>query len=350
MPIHKSFATIEAIDTAEARFVEKIRVSSGSAAVLGITPSLLKAWPTTIYLMTFLQGKCSANCGFCSQAKDSHSRTEMLSRVTWPDFAAHRVARTLESSRLDSKVKRVCVQALNYPEVLEDLLAITKMIRTHNINIPISVSCQPLKRAEMKELAEAGVERMGIPLDAATPVIFERIKGKKANGPYDWNTQHKTLLEATRVFGKGKANTHLIVGLGEKESDLLKQIAWCTKHHIQPSLFAFTPIPGTILATRNPPPVESYRRIQLARHLIVNRQVDFSEVGFDSNGEVKDFGISSTQLDEAIKSGDPFRTSGCPDCNRPFYNEKPSGPIYNFPTKPALYEIEKIRRQILRTP
>ena len=351
MPIHKSFATIEkAIETAEAQFIEKIRVSSGSAAVLGITPSLLKAWPTTIYLMTFLLGKCSANCGFCSQAKDSHSKTEMLSRVSWPNFEAHRVVRALESSRLDPKVKRVCVQALNYPEVLEDLLAITRMIRAHNINIPISVSCQPLKKAQMKELAKAGVERMGIPLDAATQVIFERIKGKKANGPYDWNTHHKTLLEAIKVFGKDKASTHLIVGLGEKESDLLKQISWCAKHHIQPGLFAFTPIPGTMLAAKNPPNVESYRRIQLARHLIVNGQVDFSEVSFDSNGQVEDFGISSKQLDEVIKTGEPFRTSGCPDCNRPFYNEKPSGPIYNFPVKPALHEIEKIRRHILRTP
>jgi len=30
-------------------------------------------------------------------------------------------------------------------------------------------------------------------------------------------------------------------------------------------------------------------------------------------------------------TGEPFRTSGCPDCNRPFYNERPSGPLYNYP-------------------
>jgi biotin synthase-related radical SAM superfamily protein len=30
-------------------------------------------------------------------------------------------------------------------------------------------------------------------------------------------------------------------------------------------------------------------------------------------------------------SGEPFQTSGCPDCNRPFYNEQPSGPLYNYP-------------------
>jgi biotin synthase len=30
-------------------------------------------------------------------------------------------------------------------------------------------------------------------------------------------------------------------------------------------------------------------------------------------------------------TGEPFQTSGCPDCNRPFYNEQPGGPLYNYP-------------------
>jgi biotin synthase-related radical SAM superfamily protein len=351
MPIHKSFATVEQAfgETSGTRRIEKIRVSSGSASVLGIIPSLLTVWPTTIYLMTFLGGKCTANCGFCSQARDSHSRTEMLSRVTWPDFEVHRIVHALAPSRLDPKVKRVCVQALNYPEVSEDLVAIAETIRSRNFSIPISVSCQPLKKAQMQELAEAGVERMGIPLDAATRAIFERVKGKKANGPYDWNTHHKTMLEAVQVFGRGKVSTHLIVGLGERECDLVRRIAWCVKHHILPGLFSFTPIPGTALEAGNQPTIEKYRRIQLARHLIVNEQVDFSEVCFDSEGQVTGFGVSSKQLDQVIKSGEPFRTSGCPSCNRPFYNEKPSGPIYNYPVKPAPHEIDEVRRQFLES-
>jgi biotin synthase len=27
-------------------------------------------------------------------------------------------------------------------------------------------------------------------------------------------------------------------------------------------------------------------------------------------------------------------TSGCPNCNRPYYNETPSGPILNYPFVP----------------
>jgi len=30
-------------------------------------------------------------------------------------------------------------------------------------------------------------------------------------------------------------------------------------------------------------------------------------------------------------TGEPFQTCGCPDCNRPFYNERPGGVMYNYP-------------------
>ena len=48
---------------------EKVRVSIGSAIVLGLVKGMLDAEPTTIYLLTYIKGKCSANCAFCPQAK-----------------------------------------------------------------------------------------------------------------------------------------------------------------------------------------------------------------------------------------------------------------------------------------
>ena len=67
--------------------MEKIRVSIGSASVLGLNVSIkLKDPPTTCYLMTYKKGHCSANCGYCPQARSSDSSTEKLSRVSWPIF------------------------------------------------------------------------------------------------------------------------------------------------------------------------------------------------------------------------------------------------------------------------
>jgi len=49
---------------------------------------------------------------------------------------------------------------------------------------------------------------------------------------------------------------------------------------------------------------------------------------------------------EGIKAPTVYLTSGCPSCNRPYYNEKPSGPIYNYPLQPNKEEIEKIKKQL----
>jgi biotin synthase len=100
------------------------------------------------------------------------------------------------------------------------------------------------------------------------------------------------------------------------------------------------------LETQKPPPLESYRRIQLARYLIVNGEARFVNVQFDVEGRIYDFGVNPTILYEAVESGVAFQTSGCKDCNRPYYNEKPSGPINNYPRKLTKEEIEKIKAEL----
>ena len=69
-------------------------------------------------------------------------------------------------------------------------------------------------------------------------------------------------------------------------------------------------------------------------------------MSFDDDGCLIGFGISERQLQEVIETGEPFVTSGCPGCNRPYYNEKPGGPIYNYPRQPLPDEIAELERQI----
>jgi biotin synthase len=63
---------------------------------------------------------------------------------------------------------------------------------------------------------------------------------------------------------------------------------------------------------------------------------------FGPEGNLVDCGIPLGDLNEISASGEPFLTSGCPDCNRPFYNEKAGGPFYNYPRKPTRDEISQI--------
>ena len=116
--------------------------------------------------------------------------------------------------------------------------------------------------------------------------------------------------------------------------------------NVTPAIFAFTPVRGTALETKPQPPIETYRRIQLARHLIVNKHARSEDMHFDNNSRLTDYGIKKETLTYIIENGNPFQTSGCPNCNRPFYNEKPSGPIYNYPRNIRKEELAAIKRHL----
>ncbi len=322
---------------------KRVRISIGSAKVLGLSEGWLDAPPTTIYMLTYRRGKCSASCAFCPQSKTSSARADMLSRVVWPEFPTEEVIKRIAEAYEKGEVQRACVQSLNYPNVQRDLTNLAKSILA-TCGIPISVSCQPLSRKEMQELAEAGVKRVSVALDAATEELFEKLKGASAGGPYRWRSHMRALREVVQIFGRNNVSTHLIAGLGESEQEFVKMIQECVDMGVYPAVFAFTPVSGTVMEHNSPPPIESYRRLQLAQYLITKGLVRYEKMVF-KKGRLTDFGLQKTSLSETVRSGEPFRTSGCPGCNRPYYNERPGGVIYNYPeklTEDEIAEVEKV--------
>jgi len=183
-------------------------------------------------------------------------------------------------------------------------------------------------------------------LDAATKELFDKTKGVGATGPYRWQRQWQLLKRAGKIFGEGNVSTHLIVGLGETDEEMVRAIQKCVDLGILPALFALTPIPGTLLENEKQPQIKRYRQIQTARHLILNRIADYKDMSFDENGSITDFGVTTETLRKTTSTGEPFRTSGCPGCNRPFYNEKPRGPMYNFPRKLTPEEVSAATKQL----
>ena len=321
--------------------VSHVRVAFGTGVVLGMWKGRLAAAPTTAHFLTYHDGRCRANCRFCPQARESSADSGMLSRVLWPKCELEKVLVALKEHH--SEFKRICVQAVNYPGVVYDLCEFMEKIKGV-CDLSISVSCQPLTASDVERLATAGAERVSIALDAATPKIFDRIKGNGAGGPYTWQGHIQALGDA-RATLSNRVSTHLIVGLGESEQEMVQTIQFLHDRGITVGLFAFTPIAGTPLADRPQPDLASYRRIQLARHLIVNGVSRVERIRFNG-GRIADFGVIGDVLCKTIDSGEPFRTSGCPGCNRPFYNESPRGPIYNYPWEPTPEEIITIRGQL----
>ncbi|NHK29914.1 MAG: radical SAM protein [Asgard group archaeon] len=317
-----------------------IRASIGTAIVLGLEKAISEAPTTTAYLMMYYDGHCLANCSFCPQAKDSSSNINKLSRVLWPKYQLSDIITKLKS--VEKKIKRICLQTIQFPDSDILLLAILKELKNNQIKIPISVCSYPTNKKMFRKMKDLDVKRMGISFDCATPELFDKVKGSKRGRRLTWELLEKATQDACEVFGNQFVSTHLIIGLGETERESLNFIQQFYDRKITIGLFAFTPVKGTELEKHPQPNIESYRRIQLGKYLIKKQKTSFSQMKFGENKEIIDFGVKREILIEAIKSGKPFETSGCPFCNRPFYNESPGKELYNYPRELSEIEINEI--------
>jgi len=299
--------------------IEAVRVAYGSALELGLLRGRTDARATTLYLFVSKMG-CRGSCAFCPQPYGGISK---ISRVEWPRFALEEVARALTRA---TGLERVCIQCSDEPGIASEAEVIVK--RLAPAGLPFSVSAPPITVEEMERLRDAGVEILTVPVDCADKKRFRSVKGRDLEGIMG------SLRAALRVFGRGKVGTHLIIGLGESEREAVEMIDAVSRMGVTPSLFAFTPIRGTRMENAASPPIGSYRRVQIARHLIVNAGLKASDFKFGPDGRITGFGCSEEVLERTFDLGHPFMVCGCPGCNRPYFNERASGPFYNYPFRP----------------
>lgn len=298
--------------------VETVRVSTGTEVVLGLRRRPMDAAPTTAYLMLD-GGGCAMACAFCAQARGSRARADALSRVTWPAYSIPQVLSALRES--PPPLGRVCIQVTLHRGAPGEVLGLVRQLR-QAVNLPLSVAIRPPDVTAVGELLAAGVEMVGLGLDCASEAVYRQVKGP------GWSRLLALVEEAGRHY-PGHIRVHLMAGLGETEEELCRRMQWVYDVGGAVGLFAFTPLRGTPLECRPPPPLDLYRRMQAARYLLHNGLVRAEQLSFDDRGRLDGFGRSDVAA--LLADGEAFRTSGCPHCNRPYYNERPGGTLYNYP-------------------
>jgi biotin synthase len=306
-------------------------------------------------LMEYDEG-CQANCLYCGQAREvaDSAACRSLIRVQWPSYALERVVSAIrEKVARNSFIERVCVASIHHPKAPEDMLKIVGVIRGA-LSLYISTLITPtvFKRRHLIGLASLGVDNITVAVDLATPELFQKVRGSGAFGPHRWERYLECLEEAREVMGTegGGVGAHLIVGLGETEEEAIRFIQWNAARDIRTHLFSFYPEAGSALADHQQPPMEHYRRVQLAKHLIDHDISQLSRMSF-RKGVLVDPGVAAEEVEKTVSAGIPFMTTGCSGCNRPFANETPAqamaGLLRNFPFPPKEEDIRLIQEQVI---
>lgn len=301
-------------------------------------------------LLLLYEEGCLGKCHFCglSRTRLEGPKGKTFIRVDWPVYPLKEI---IAKAKGKDQIHRVCISMITHPRALEDTCYVIKRFKEET-DLFISVLISPtliLHRESLVAMKEAGADRVGIAIDAATPQLFGQLRGKGVGGPHRWDHYWDVVRMSAEVFGEFYAGIHLIVGLGETEKEMVEAIQRGQDLGAHTHLFSFFPEKGSPMENHPPPPLCQYRNIQLARWIINEELGTLSQMKFDDKGKLVDFGMDIVPI---IEQGEPFMTSGCSGrdgkvaCNRPFGNERPSGPIRNFPFLPEREDIEEIRKQL----
>ncbi len=303
-------------------------------------------------LLTYENG-CAGRCAYCGVTRDSRSGPKLKKtfiRVKWPTYSIDTILERLKNN--SSSFERICISMVTHGQAFKDTVYLTEKIHGCSA-LPISLLIAPTvikKKENIEQFKKAGAQMIGVAIDGATQQVFEKYRGREVNGPHKWDKYWEALQHSIDVFGKYMAGVHLICGLGETEEEMVQAIYRAHSMGAKTHLFSFYPEANTALSEKNPPPLLSYRKIQIARYLINEMQWGINKFIFDENGNLVKF---EDDISFLLSDGAAFMTSGCPcrnsnfaACNRPFANERPSEVFRNYPHLPSQEEKLRIRNQI----
>ncbi|NEQ25940.1 MAG: MSMEG_0568 family radical SAM protein [Microcoleus sp. SIO2G3] len=121
-----------------------------------------------------------------------------------------------------------------------------------SVDLPIQAQCEPPDDfAWFARLHTAGVDSLGMHLEAADPEVRSRIMPGKASVPLDY--YFEAFAAAVRVFGRGQVSTYLLAGLGDRPETLLEMCDRLIQIGVYPFVVPFVPITGTPLANHPSP-------------------------------------------------------------------------------------------------
>lgn len=306
-------------------------------------------------LLNYASG-CRSDCSYCGLARTRPGAYEDKSfiRVEWPLVETDELIDRM--ARYEDKLTRLCISMVTHGRAYPDTVDITERIHAR-VSTPLSILVAPptLNRERLETFKAAGVDMIGIGLDAVTEELFRRHRTDvPSGGGLSWEKYWEVVNDSRDLFGPWKVNCHTLVGLGETDEDMIDLFSMLTQRQVFSYLFCFNPEPDSRLGDQEKAPLHRWRRIQLARFLIEDEGFTRDQFEFDEEGSLTqiDGSVGEDVIEKAVAAGIPFMTNGCPGpegepgCTRPFGSYRPSEPIRDYPWLPTSDDLDQIRTEM----
>jgi radical SAM protein (TIGR04043 family) len=120
------------------------------------------------------------------------------------------------------------------------------------VELPIQGQCEPPDDdAWFERMKDAGIDSLGMHLEAVTPEVRARIMPGKAGVPI--KRYMDAFDAAVAVFGRGQVSTYILAGLGDTPEAILAMSEQLIAKGVYPFVVPFVPITGTPLADHPAP-------------------------------------------------------------------------------------------------
>ena len=161
---------------------EAVRLSLAAAMTLGLKSGRFYR-DARLYCINLLQTYpkgCAGRCAYCGLSRNRltahHESGHSFIRVTWPTHQLDEIIDRMNERR--DRLGRVCLSMVTHRSALDDIVRMARRIRAR-LDIPMSALLTPtlVDKNGFSRIRDAGVDRIGIAVDGATPELFDELRG-----------------------------------------------------------------------------------------------------------------------------------------------------------------------------
>ena len=213
---------------------------------------------TTVLQTCKRYGNRATSCQFCAIGQSLAAKTTIAEKSPTQLAEVAKAARELDGVRHMVMTTGTPQSDDRGARVLADA---ARAIRAA-VDLPIQAQCEPpADFAWFSRLADAGVDSLGLHLEAVTEEVRQRIIPGKAEVPV--SVYLEAFSAAVSVFGRGQVSSYVLAGLGDSRDAIVDMCARMIALGVYPFVVPFVPIAGTPLA-HHPTPEPAFMASLLA--------------------------------------------------------------------------------------